>query len=65
MLAILFKNNKTGEISVKKLISIGQKHSEVVKSFQRHYDALFGKDAYTFYIGDDTPHYKNGPYGGR
>jgi hypothetical protein len=63
MLVILFKNNETGEVAVKELISIGREHTKLVKEYQAHYDSVFGKGKYSFYIGDDTPHYKNGPYG--
>jgi len=65
MLAILFKNNETGEILVKGFVHPGVPVSAEVKKYQRYYDSVFGKDRYTLFVGDDATYYKNGPYGGR
>lgn len=73
MLAILFKNNETGEVLVKKLVNNATPamcgyHStppNEVKDYQRFYDSVFGKGKYTFYLGEDTPHYQHGPYGNK
>lgn len=59
---ILQKNNKTGEILVKRYVSngchvmLGYRSSilDEVKAYQRFYDNVFGKDNYSFFYGDDS-----------
>jgi hypothetical protein len=63
MLALLFTDNLTKEIRVKRLIHTGDNTQLLIKEYQAYYNHVFGKDKFTFSIGDDTPHYKNGKYG--